>query len=267
MSNQLPAIGEVHCLVIAGAEARRFAQAQYTSDVDALRAGQWQWSAWLNPAGRVIALMQLFAVGDARLVAVLRGGNPEALRAGLARYLLHAQATLVLETRTARAGGPRPLATAQSEDDCVVLGCGSRSLWLDPTPARVDAAARSAWRLADIRAGWANVPAGEARHLAPALGLVRLGAIATRKGCYPGQEIMARLQHRGDRTRGLYHVRGQRALLPGEHTNRDRARSVWVLDVEATADGCEALVTAPPLDAQTVDIDGDAYEIVAAFTG
>lgn len=266
MPNLPPAIARVHCLAISGADARRFAQAQFSSDVDALAAGHWQWSAWLNPAGRVMALMHLFDPGDGSLFAVMRGGNPETIRTELARYLLRSRATLTLEIRTARAGGPSPLGTLHAEDGCVVLGCGPRSLWLDPAPAPADASALTDWRLADIRAGWPNLPAGAARYLAPALGLRRLGAIALQKGCYPGQEIMARLQHRGGRTRGLYRIGGPRAPTPGDHASGAGSRGVSVLDVEAAGGGYEALVTAPQTDAGAIDIEGNAYAILARFT-
>lgn len=260
-----PVIAEVRCLVIAGDDARRFAQAQFASDLDALADGQWQWSAWLTPAGRVRALMQLFGTADRRLVAVLRGGDAEAIRAGLASYLLRAHATLNLETRVARAGPAEPLATVRMQDRGAILGCGDRSLWLTAAPAQIDRAARAAWHLADIRAGWPTLPAGEPRQLGPALGLTRLGAIALGKGCYPGQEIIARLHYRDGQTRTLHHIRGTPAPALGEHATGRGMRTLAVLDVEPAGNACEALVVAPQTTGDTLDIDGVDYSIVARF--
>ncbi|HEU0277777.1 MAG TPA: folate-binding protein [Rhodanobacteraceae bacterium] len=260
-----PAIAEVRCLVIAGNDARRFAQAQFASDLSALQRGRWQWSAWLTPAGRVRALMQLFESADRRLVAVLRGGDAEAIRAGLAPYLLRAEATLTLDTRIARAGPAEPLATVRAQGEYTILGCGDRSLWLAAEPAEIDPAARAAWHLADIRAGWPSLPDGEPRQLGPALGLVRLGAIALDKGCYPGQEIIARLHHRGGQTRALHHIRGTPPPTPGEHATGSGARTLTVLDVESAGSAYEALVAAPQTATHTLDIDGVNYAILARF--
>ncbi len=265
MSSNLPAVASVHCLLLAGRDARWFAQAQFTSDVGALAPGRWQWSAWLTPAGRVRALMQLIDVGEERLVALLRGGDAGAIVDALTLFRLRAQVSLALQVCALRAGAPELMATARRQAGCLVLGLGSRSAWLDPAPIAIDPSAQAAWRLADIRAGWSSLPRGEARHLAPALGLARLGALAHGKGCYPGQEVIARLHHRGGRTRRLYHVRGTPPLTPGEHVAQAGGRRVAVLDVQAGAGGCEALVIAPEVDAQTLTIDAVKYAIVTRF--
>jgi folate-binding protein YgfZ len=267
MSPTFPAVATVRCLVIAGDDARRFAQAQFTSDVNALATGHWQWSAWLDPAGRVRALMQLCNVGDDRLVALLRGGDADGVRSGLVPFLLRARAAVTLESRVVRAGPPLPAGELRARDDGIALGLGDRSALLDPAPAAVVASARAAWRLADIRAGWPNLPTGDARLLAPALGLGRLGALALDKGCYPGQEIVARLHYRGGHSRCLYHVRAATAPALGERTTQGGTRRVYVLDVEPFADGgFEALVIAPENGAGWLEIDETRCVILADFT-
>ena len=54
-------------LTLEGRDAIAFAQAQCMSDVAALADGQWQWSGWLSPKGRVQALFALLRVGPETL--------------------------------------------------------------------------------------------------------------------------------------------------------------------------------------------------------
>jgi folate-binding protein YgfZ len=266
MTPAFPVIGTVQCIAMQGVDARRFAQAQFSGDVDALVPGSWQWNAWLTARGRVCALMHLTDPGDGRLLAVLRGGDAETLRTMLAGYLFRLRATLTVETFTARSGGPVPSGTVEREADSLVLGYGPRSLRLDRlSGSPVDADARDRWRLADIRQGWPNLPAGEPALLPPALGLERLHAVAFGKGCYPGQEIAARLHYRGGHKWRLCRLRGP-ALLPlGEARDVAGATVAWVLDVVGSGAGVEALATVQLGSSSKINILGSTYAVEPEF--
>jgi folate-binding protein YgfZ len=262
-----PAIGSAQCIVMQGVDARRFAQMQFSGDVDALAPAHWQWNAWLNAQGRVRALMQLADAGDGRLLAVLRGGDAEATHTALARYLLRLRATLVVETFAARSGGPVAAGTVEREAaGTVVLGYGTRSLRLEPpSQPSLDTDALARWRLADIRAGWPNLPSGEPALLPPALGLEHLGAVAFDKGCYPGQEIVARLHFRGGHKWRLCRLHGPAPLPLGEV--RDAAGRVagWVFDAVPSADGIEALAAVYLDTSIEINLLGNLYKIDSRF--
>src|SRR5690348_501060 len=103
------ASGSAQCVEIAGADARTFAQAQFSGDVRALQAGHWQWNAWLDPKGSVRALMHLADPGDGRLFALLRGGDAEALCTELRRYVFRSKVSLEVSSRCRRRiGGGLP---------------------------------------------------------------------------------------------------------------------------------------------------------------
>jgi len=72
-------------ITLTGPDAASFANAQFSSDVLALAPGQWQWSGWLDPKGRVRALLQIARPEDDRLVVVPRGGDGEAIANDLRR--------------------------------------------------------------------------------------------------------------------------------------------------------------------------------------
>lgn len=256
---------EVHCIAIEGPDARRFAQAQFSGNVKSLAAGCWHWNAWLDPQGRVRALMQLACLGDESFLAMLRGGDAEERRTELARYLLRARAALATRTYSGLAGEAVP--TGQVTVDMqgsITFGCGERSLKLIPPGADADPEAANAWRLADIRAGWPSLPPGEASFLPPALGLQRLGAVSLDKGCYPGQEIVARLHYRGGHKFRLCHLRGQAWLEPGtRHAGSND--HVWILDIATAAGTVEALAVMPESFQNSINILGDKYEVVSKY--
>ena len=255
---------EVHCIAIEGPDARRFAQAQFSGNVESLTEGRWQWNAWLDARGRVRALMHLACLGDDRLLAVLRGGDAEKLRADLGRYLLRSKASVVPRVFSGVASGTMPAGQVDAQG-AIVLGYGDRSLRLEPAVARVDARASNAWRLTDIRAGWPRLPDGDPTFLPPALGLERLGAVSFDKGCYPGQEIVARLHYRGGHKSGLCHVRGPDWLEPGGAFEAGDMGPVRVLDC-AVADGSvEALAVVAKSDAFTISLLNHQYDVVSRY--
>lgn len=265
MTSSFPAIGEVACIEIKGVDARRFAQAQLSADVDALAPRGWQWNAWLNAQGRVRALMHLADPGDGRLLAVLRGGDAEAVHAGLSRYVMRMHATLTLRRFAAFASDAVATGTAHIESGgAIVLGYGSRSLRLESAAMPLDPASRSSWMLQDIREGWPSLPAGESDFLPPALGLEHLGAVAFQKGCYPGQEIAARLHYRGGHKLRLHHLCGAQPLALGQQ-NDANDRVVSVLETAVVQNRGEALVVMPITDALDINILQNTYNVVSMF--
>lgn len=194
---------DLRLLELTGADAMNFAHAQFSSDVRALEDGQWQWSAWLSPQGRVRAFFQLIRDDGEHLRLLLRGGDAQALRAALAPYVLRAQVALrVIEMPVC--------GTYQTSAGALALP-GTPPRWLVVGGPAGDANSapplRDAWRLADIRAGLPMLAADLQDQLLPQwLGLDRLGAVSVKKGCYPGQEIMARLHFKGGNKRSLYRL-------------------------------------------------------------
>lgn len=263
MFRPCPTIGPVQCIVIEGAGARRFAQAQFSGNVDALAPGYWQWNAWLTPQGRVRALMHLVDRGEGNLLAVLRGGDAEDIRTALLRYLLRLPVTLAVREFACRADGPSDSGTVASDGGDVVLGYGPRSLRLGTAAnTRADAAASAAWRVQDIREGWPRLPAGEPEFLPPALGLEHLQAVSFDKGCYPGQEIAARLRYRGGHKHRLYHLQGRAPLPEGGVAF---GTEITPLDV-ASGNGEIHVLAVGPLDMpQEIPASGGSYRVVSRF--
>jgi folate-binding protein YgfZ len=225
-------------LLIEGPDAIGFAHAQFSSKVDALATGQWQFSAWLDPHGRVRSIFHLARVADDQLLLLLRGGEASVMSAALRQFLFRSKVTITALPARAIATGPAmPLHDLRVHGTTAAFGCGSHSMQISEAPQ-----ADAAWRLQQLREGWPWLP-GEAsgQLLPPALSLHRLGAVAIDKGCYPGQEIVARMHYRGGNKRHLHRVElavPMDAGAPVLDTGREAGR---ILDVVLTDNGIEAL--------------------------
>ncbi|MBL6750335.1 MAG: folate-binding protein YgfZ [Nevskia sp.] len=218
----------------SGADAETFLQNQLSGDVRALTADAAQLSSYSSPKGRVLALFTLFRAGDAIVLELRR----ELLAAALKRlrmYVLRSKLSLddasgaLPALGLAGAGaagllGAAGLPVPPSDWGCArdgevlvmrrpgavprysVHGPGERlaALWA-ACSAHARPAGSAAWRLLDIGAGLPSIRPATADQFVPQmLNLDRLGAISFTKGCYPGQEIVARLHYLGNLKRRMF---------------------------------------------------------------
>jgi hypothetical protein len=204
---------------LTGADAVAFAHAQFSNDVAALADNHWQWNAWLTPQGRVRAFFALLRLDREHLTLILRGGDAAALADALRRYVLRAKVTIRVgdfgavgideqnefgacglgqpETDTITRNGTTSAIAMSDGKRWIVLGAAREGFGANP----------QRWKLADIRAGIPEIaPALYEEALPHWLGLIRLGAVSVKKGCYPGQEITSRLHFKGGNKRSLYRV-------------------------------------------------------------
>ena len=200
-------------LVLKGPDAVAFAQAQFMNDVAALADGEWQWNGWLTPKGRVIALFALLRLDAQTLWLLLPDVAAIELAPLLQRYVFRSK--VGLETMdTAIAGNFEPpraanaAAFAMSADNQFELdmsGAGDpRRLLIGHPCAMQDTAAVARWTQADLAHGLPRLAASQREQWTPQqLSLDRLRAFSVKKGCYPGQEIVARTHYLGQVKRGL----------------------------------------------------------------
>ncbi|HXR62300.1 MAG TPA: folate-binding protein [Rudaea sp.] len=218
-------------LEVTGSDALAFAHAQFSSDVNALADGAWQWSAWLSAQGRVRAFFHLLRADSTRLILILRGGAGPALRAALAPYVFRSKVQLRAFEAESVVGCAGPADVLQHLDSVPqgqrfverdgrigVALPGQPQRWLIVTPSTLpdqDADALQRWRAADIEAGLVTLDERLVDRYLPAwLGFGQLGATSVRKGCYPGQEIVARMHFKGGNKRWLHRVQFTADALP-----------------------------------------------------
>jgi tRNA-modifying protein YgfZ len=190
-------------LAIEGPDASTFLQGQLSNDVSALAPGRAHYTSYNSPKGRMLANFVLWREG-AGFRALLPADLAEPVRKRLAMYVLRSKVTLAdVSAATARFGvggpgasaallaalgtAPGPFAVATS-GTATVLG-----LLQHASTAPFDT-----WRWLTIRAGVPIVTAPtQDQFVAQTANWDVLGGISFQKGCYTGQEIIARTQHLG----------------------------------------------------------------------
>ena len=217
-------------LALCGRDSIAFAQAQCMNDVTLLGDGQWQWNGWLNAKGRVIALFALMRLNPETLWLLLPDVPAEDLAGQLRGYVFRSKVSVTARNDLQVIGSfAAPLHAqfnqigqlGETTDEIVELDLsaqgGARRLCIRTPSATEDAACLAQWAAFDLQHGLPRLPAAQAEHWTPQqLGLDRLAAFSVKKGCYPGQEIVARTHFLGQtkRTAGLLHT--PRTQVAGE---------------------------------------------------
>ena len=253
-------------LLVEGPDARTFLQGQLSADLDRLEPMQIQPASCNSVQGRVQAVVWLVDRRDT-VVLILPAMLVDAIAARLRKYVLrskvkvHAGKLEVYAATGAGAAAPRTHLEIEGASYTRWPGDGERILMLAPATAAAirDEGSEFAWQLEDIRAGLPQVyPATSEAFVAQMLNLDLIGAIDYQKGCYTGQEIIARTHFRGTIKRRMLRfssaapppVPGTRILSAGQHAGD-------VVDAAATPEGCEllAVVSLTQADEQ-LEVDG-----------
>ncbi|MDQ2703516.1 MAG: folate-binding protein, partial [Pseudomonadota bacterium] len=84
-----------HAVVaLQGPDAQAFAHAQFMNDLRPLDDGQWQWSGWLSPKGRVLALFVLLRRSPESIWLVLPDADAQAFSDALKRFVFRSKVAI-----------------------------------------------------------------------------------------------------------------------------------------------------------------------------
>jgi folate-binding protein YgfZ len=273
---QLVELDDLGALRIAGSDAVRFLQGQLSSDIGRVSGERSVLAGLHNPQGRTIAVLRIAQLAPDDLLALLPRELAASVAARLSKYVLRARVKVTDESQSWRIQGliassavdaalpgtfPRIAGAQQRLEDHLLLCVGEqprRWLLIRPIGAAPHAieglpmstpATRDTWRQLDIIAGLPQVYAATTEEfVAQMLNLDVLGAIAFDKGCYTGQEVIARAHYRGRVKRRLqrFRSRGPLDLKPGDGGELADGRPFKVVDAVRLEDGrCEFLAVAP----------------------
>lgn len=237
MTLELTSPGDFSLLSASGPDARRFLQGQLTCNLDELSGQRSLPGAYCNLKGRVIADFLLIDAGS-QLLLRCAPGMADVLRERLAKYAVFFKVELnevsVRWQRSAVIGEaagqslaasrgielPRTdWSTVTHEDVIAVRVRGENPRWelLFPTDGSLagqgDMDDTHPWKLEDIRAGIIHVTSARSEQFTPQVLNYDLdGTISFRKGCYTGQEVVARMHYRGKAGKRLYRLLAQTAV-------------------------------------------------------
>lgn len=243
-----------HGLVtLEGRDAIAFSHAQFMSDVTSLGDGQWHWSGWLTPKGRVLALFALLRRGPESVWLVLPDADRESFASALRRFVFRSK--VAIATPDLPISALLGCGSGGSRDGVLSLDMsgegGPRTLLIGGDPAAPDPAALARWRAADVAHGLPRQAPAQAEKWTPQqLSLERLRAFSVKKGCYPGQEIVARTHFLGQAKRGLRLLAADVAPAPGERVHDAAGEPLGeVVCVATETDGLHLIQVVAPLDA------------------
>jgi len=236
-------------LSVTGADARAFLHAQLTNDIEHLASDRWALAGWCSAKGRLLASFIVIASPQGFLLQLARDlAEPVAKRLGM--FVLRSKVKLTDESDTwvqhgvwdADIAGPE---VAWNGDIATVRVGQRRYLQLGPAALLREApnADEVQWTLQEIRAGRPLITRATQDQFVPQMvNFEALGAVDFQKGCYPGQEIVARAQYRGQVKRRMVHARAPAgvALAPGQEFNGGT-----VVDVAPAEGGAELLAVVP----------------------
>ena len=182
-----------------GRDAADFLQSQLTADLRGLEDSDAMFACACNPAGRVLGLLLIRSTAEDGFLALCSAALAESLKSHLARFVLRAKVEIRLRDDLAVQGTRDPgieQPGALRFDSTagvyqVITGAGK-------SEAAPGAAAVDCWRASELVHGvhWLE-EATSGKFLPQMLGYERIGALSFSKGCYPGQEVIARTRHLG----------------------------------------------------------------------
>jgi len=197
----------------AGIDALTFLQSQLTNDVAALTVGGWQWQGYCSAKGRLQATFALARTGDAAFAAVVHNSVAATLSKRLTMFRLRAKLTIELSTSLVATLHLTQPELSQTPLALMDLGHGR---WIsiastaaatdDSTTPELDAADANRtfmqrWNLLSIEALQPEITAATAEMFVPQMinwdHVQPGGGVSFSKGCYPGQEVVARAHYRG----------------------------------------------------------------------
>lgn len=253
----LATLGVLH---FDGPDAGAFLQGQLSCDTAQLSGEQLLPAGWHNPQGRVLALLRVGLAGSERIVAVLEREMAAIAAEQLRRFVLRAKVAItdasdhvaVLGMLPELSGALAPAAPAGT----LIYRDSTAARWLLLQPASAAPPAELSgpdrWHAALLAAGFPTVGRTiSGQFVAQMLNLDCLGAISFTKGCYTGQEVIARAHYRGKVKRRMqrFLTRAPAQLAPGEHYRLADGRGAQVIAAQARPDGRSELLAVAPLTA------------------
>jgi folate-binding protein YgfZ len=234
-------LGLLEC---AGEEAKTFLHNQVTSDINHLSADAAQHSAWCSGKGRMLASFLLFR-NEQNFQIQLSADLVPMIHKRLQMYVLRAKVKITdvsactelfglsgpqAEAALQGAGLPVPqrsLDTAAftggkvirlegTRFEIVVSSAAAPDLW-GKLSAMACPAGTPAWQWLDIQAGIPLITDATKEEFVPQMAnFDQLGGVSFHKGCYPGQEIVARTQYLGKVKRHLYRISAAAPMAAGQ---------------------------------------------------
>jgi folate-binding protein YgfZ len=258
----LARLSHLALLAFDGADAASFLHNQLSTDVESMPVGAAGWTSYNSPKGRVLGSLLLWRRAADAFVAFVAADLAESLRKRLSMFVLRAKVTVADRTagrqllgiagpgaeaavRAAFTTVPQPGQGVALADADVVATPDGRYLVAAEDSGGVRARLAAAeippayWNWLGVRSGVPIVTgATQDQFVAQTLNLDLIGGINFRKGCYPGQEIIARMQYLGRLKERLFAFHADApAPAPGTRIHAGEGPAGTVVNAADAANG------------------------------
>ena len=248
-----------------GAEAATFLQGQLTQDVVGLQMGEARLSGYCSAKGRLLATFIVWRMSDDAFGLLCSADLAATVRKRLSMYVLRARcrvddasgewSVFGLAGATAqRLAGVAQAWTARQQDAHWSIGLpaveqvprGMLVQAADASALPLPALNARAWRLLEVMSGVPRITAATAEQFVPQMvNLELVGGVHFQKGCYPGQEVVARSQYRGTIKRRMHLFATNGSAQPGQEVfhSEDAAQPAGMVvnAAEVAGSGCRLL--------------------------
>jgi len=246
------------CVIkVSGCDAISFLNDQFTNDITALETNRWQFNGYCSSKGRLIAIMRLFVNDDCVYILV-----PESLCETLIKrlqiYVFRAKVKFeildghsvycLMGTDSINDLGEIQTQQFKTDENGFIVNISNHSNRYLAIVNSEDALAgleiipseesQKLWRLSEINEMVANIDAQTSELFIPQhVHLDKLGGISFNKGCFPGQEVVARLHYLGKAKQTMRHIKidSSTEIVPGQTLNHaDYKKALKIVDAVRT---------------------------------
>lgn len=246
----MPVLKYLSAIRFSDADAGDFLQNQLSADVLALATGESTFACYCEPKGRVLALMLVYRLEEAFL-ALLSSELAQPIADRMRIYVMRSKVSIEILNKCAVSGSQAQTSTAEDSALAKIPIPGSENHFVlleQELAGDSDASAQRAWKAAEFQSGvtWLNSnSSGE--FIPQMLGFDQIGAVNFRKGCYPGQEIVARTHYKGATKRRTLRFSSESPVTAGDKVSNGSRDIGDVLNVA----GNELLAVVPVDKADT----------------
>ncbi|PMG77263.1 glycine cleavage system protein T [Shewanella sp. 10N.286.51.B7] len=215
---------------ITGEQGKTFIHGQVTTDIMSLQDDQWRWGAHCDAKGKMLSSFRTFSIAE-QLFALLPASVLPLSLAQWQKYAVFSKAELIdvtadkiilgLAGKKAAAFIAQQFGDITAElttvADTIILKDGERFIVITEAVKAHELVAASeqilqeaaTWQALEIKSGYANIDANHSGEFVPQMCNVQaVNGISFEKGCYMGQETIARMKYRGGNKRALYILTG-----------------------------------------------------------
>ncbi len=274
-------------LGVNGPDAAKFLQGQITCDVHELENRTTRIGAQCNIKGRMLLSFRALQTNNEQIILRMHHGLITKAMSSFGKYIVFSKAKLVDMSQDYRCVGvvgrnaSKILANILSIDitadgtwqltgNSIVIRLNENryECWLAANEAELiwkklaaycEIAGQNFWTLLDIQAGLGDITPDTIETFTPqAINLQLINGINFRKGCYTGQEIVARLHYRGNLKRHMYRfefaLNGNDLPLPGSELHNHEGKAVGEVVTAAKKAAGSGELLASVLDDQRIDV-------------